>query len=248
MTSTAPGGYLLSTLISSHPSSITNVYAIPQDQFPTTKASIALTTTSGILSFICSSMILNIIRMSNQKLTTTYHRLLALMSVFDIMASVCMALTTLPMPSDDILRFAGPMLGNKTTCRIQGFFTLAGLNGGASLFVCLSWYFLCRITLKMDTHSIRKRLEPVFYVYTLVSSITFTTILLKHDVINSGPKSSYCIIAPDHTPCVNNYTLDETFFVCDLDVLDDFKKVLNTQIISALNIACVLIFADFNLG
>jgi hypothetical protein len=34
------------------------------------------------------------------------------------------------MPSDDVLRFAGPMLGNNTTCQIQGFFILFGLAGG----------------------------------------------------------------------------------------------------------------------
>jgi hypothetical protein len=36
------------------------------------------------------------------------------------------------MPSDDVLRFAGPMLGNNTTCQIQGFFILFGLAGGGS--------------------------------------------------------------------------------------------------------------------
>lgn len=222
MTSTAPWGYLLSPLISSHPSSITNVYAIPQDQFPTTKASIALTTTSGILSFICSSMILNIIRMSNQKLTTTYHRLLALMSVFDIMASVCMALTTLPMPSDDILRFAGPMLGNKTTCRIQGFFTLAGLNGGASLYLCLSWYFVFKITFQFHTDTIRRRIEPFFYLLTSLVGIFLPTYSLLTNFIHTTPESSFCIAAPDHSDC--DYSIDELYFVCNFDAYKYLKN------------------------
>ena len=213
-----------------------------QELFAMSQAGIILTAISGVLSTICSMITLNIIRLSNQRFTTTHHRIMACMSVFDIMASVCMALTTLPMPSDDILRFAGPMLGNKTTCQLQGLFILLGLTGGSALYVCLSWYFVCRITLKMDTHTIQKRLEPVFYVYTLVLSIAMATIILKHNMIHSFPRFSFCIIAPDLTPCVNNYTLEETFLVCDLDELHDYETVfLTCQIFVALNIAFVLI-------
>jgi hypothetical protein len=146
------------------------------------------------------------------------------------------------MPSDDVLRFAGPMLGNNTTCQIQGFFILFGLAGGGALYTCLSWYFVCRITFKMDAHTIQKRLEPVFYLYTLIISIALTANILKHNLINSGPKSSFCIMAPDHTPCVNNYTLEETFLVCDKKVFQDFKmESLTNQICVVLNVACVLI-------
>ena len=72
-----------------------------QELFPMSQAGIILTAISGVLSTICSMITLNIIRLSNQRLTTTHHRIMAFMSVFDIMASVCMALTTLPMPSDE---------------------------------------------------------------------------------------------------------------------------------------------------
>ena len=192
-TTTAAPSYPLSSLISSHPSIRTNVYDIPQDQFPMTKDSIALTATSGILSFICSSMILNIIRMSNQKLSTTYHRLLALMSIFDIMASICMALATLPMPSDDILRFAGPMIGNITTCQIQGYMTLAGLNGGDSLYLCLSWYFVFKITFQVHTDTIRRRIEPFFYILTFFVGIFFPTYSLLNNFIHTSPVSPFCM-------------------------------------------------------
>ena len=213
-----------------------------QKLFPMSQTGIILTTITGVLSTICSMIILNIIRLSNQRLTTTHHRIMAFISVFHMIASVCMALTTLPMPSDDILRFAGPMLGNRTTRQLQGFFILLGYGGGSALYACLSCYFVCRITLKMDTHAIRKRLEPVFYLYTVITSIAVTTNSLKHNLINSSPQSSYCLIAPDHAPCVNNYTLKETFLVCDPDVFHDFKTdILNGQIFVALNIAFVLI-------
>ena len=215
---------------------MTNIYDIPQDQFPMTKDSIALTTTSGILSFICSSMILNIIRMSNQKLTTTYHRLFALMSVFDIMTSVCMALTTLPMPSDDILRFEGPMLGNKTTCRIQGYMIMGGLNGCTTLYLCLSWYFVFKITFQFHMDTIRRRVEPFFYLSTFLVAIFLPAYSVLNNFIHTSSESPFCTTAPDHSDC--DFTIDDLYFVCDLDVYGDLK---NTIAISKIAIGTNLV-------
>ena len=84
-----------------------------------TTAGFIVPTITGILSTCCSVLILYAIYKSPHKLSTTYHRIMAMMSIFDILASVCIAFTTLPMPSDDIVRFAGPMLGNHVTCQMS---------------------------------------------------------------------------------------------------------------------------------
>ena len=102
--------------------------------FAMTTAGFIVPTITGILSTCCSVLILYAIYKSPHKLSTTYHRIMAMMSIFDILASVCIAFTTLPMPSDDIVRFAGPMLGNHVTCQIQGFIVIFGLAGGGSLY------------------------------------------------------------------------------------------------------------------
>lgn len=182
-------------------------------QFAMTTTGLILPTITGTLSTICSMIILHVIRMSPQKLSTTYHRIMAFMSVFDIMASVCMALTTLPMPSDDILRFAGPMLGNKTTCQIQGYVLLMGLVGGGSLYMCLSWYFVCRMTFKMDTEKIRKRLEPVFYMYCISLTVFLSSTNLHSDMINTVPNEQFCLIASVHTNCT--YSSDGILQSCE---------------------------------
>ena len=139
---------------------------------------IALTVALGIISTICSMVILNIIGMSPQKLSTTYHRIMASMSIFDIIASLAMAVSTLPMPSDDILRYDGPMIGNKVTCQIQGYIVFLALTGGGTLYMCLSWYFVCSITFRMSLEKIRKRIEPIlFYLFgrfdTLFTDLSF---------------------------------------------------------------------------
>jgi hypothetical protein len=238
-TQPATGSYL--ALESSYsPSTTTIFYTVPREQFTMNKGGIALTTMAGIVSFICSLMILNIIRMSNQKLSTTYHRIMVFMSIFDILSSVCFALSTLPMPSDDTLLFDGPMIGNKVTCQIQGYLVLIGLNGGASLYMCLSWYFVCKITFQFPLDSIRRKIEPLFYILTFLVAFTLPTFLLLENFIHTSPRSSFCVIAPDHSNC--DYTLDPEFFVCDPKEYEDLLRLIRVAIGSIFsNIALIAI-------
>jgi hypothetical protein len=186
-----------------------------------TSTSIIMNAVSGTVSTIASLIILNIIRMSPQKLSTTYHRFMALMCVFDIMASVCMALTTLPMPSDDVLRFDGPMIGNKTTCQIQGYILLMGLTGGGSLYMCLSWYFVCKITFQMDSEKIRKIIEPISYIYCISTALFLPSYNLSRNTIDTAVKNSFCIISPMHSQC--EYSIDKRLFVCDEGILQNLQ-------------------------
>ena len=206
-------------------------------QFAMTTAGFVIPIITGTLSTLCSMIILNIIRLSPQKLTTTYHRIMALMSIFDIMSSVCMALTTLPMPSDDTLRFAGPMLGNKTTCQMQGFILLMGLLGGGTLYMCLAWYFVCRMTFKMSSEKIRKRLEPVFYIYSFLLTLTLPSINLHNDMINTVPNEQFCLIAPAHSNCT--YSTDGRLQSCEFVSMDAFTYEVY-QILLAFNLFMIV--------
>jgi hypothetical protein len=109
---------------------------------------------TGLLSASSSGLIIYIISKSQQKLSTTYHRIMAFMSAFDIISSVFIALGTIMMPSDNIYKLGGPMLGNKITCQIQGWLVLFGIAGSASLNACLAWYFPLKIAFKMDSSTI----------------------------------------------------------------------------------------------
>jgi hypothetical protein len=213
--------------LSSSPSVTTGAaFLTPREQFTMTKGGIILTIITGTLSAVCSVLFLNVIRMSNQKLSTTYHRVMVLMSIFDIMASLCMALTTLPMPSDDELRFDGLMLGNKVTCQIQGYFAILGTISGASLYMCLSWYFVFKMTFKLSSERISKIIEPVFMLYSVGTGLVDATVTLSRDLIHSIPRTSFCFIAPVHVGC-ERYTIDEEFFVCEPDEFQKFHLQVN---------------------
>lgn len=221
-------GLALSDPFSLSPSApTTDAFLTPREQFTMTRGGIILTTVTGSLSAICSLLLLNVIRMSNQKLSTTYHRIMVLMSVFDLIASVCMALTTLPMPSDDELRFAGPMLGNKVTCQIQGYFVQLGVFCGISFYSCLIWYFVCRMTFKVSSDKVSRRIEPIFIMYSVFAGLFMTTLTLSRDAIHTTPRNSFCVFGPEHSGCYDR-TIDEEYLVCDPDEYENFSAVLGS--------------------
>lgn len=82
------------------------------------------------------------------------------------------------VPSDTIYKFAGPLLGNKVTCKIQCWLIVFGIVGTTSMYACLAWYFVCRIAFKMEPLKIRNRIEPVMCVYTLILSFAVPSIYL----------------------------------------------------------------------
>ena len=209
--------------LSSSPSVTTDgaAFLTPREQFTMTKGGIILTIITGTLSAVCSVLFLNVIRMSNQKLSTTYHRFMVLMSIFDIMASLCMALTTLPMPSDDELRFDGPMLGNKVTCQMQGYFVQSGVVCSSSLYMCLIWYFVCRMTFQMPSGSVAKIIEPIFILYSVASGLFGASFTLSKDLLNSAPRTNYCAFGAGHSGC--DYTYNEEIFVCDPEEFENWK-------------------------
>jgi hypothetical protein len=158
------------------------------------------------------------------------------MSIFDILASLSMAVSILPMPSDDILRYEGPMIGNKVTCQIQGYIVFLGLAGGGALYMCLSWYFVCSITFQMSLEKIRKRIEPILFFYSVTLTLFLPSYLLSKDLLNVLPTASFCSIGTVHEHC--DYSIDEFFFACDSSTLDDAKKSLKWyRIVIFFNVA-----------
>lgn len=203
--------------------------------FAMTTAGFIVPTVTGLLSTCGSLLILYAIYKSPVQLSTTYHRIMAVMSIFDVLASVCIALTTLPMPSDDSIRYAGPMIGNDLTCQIQGFINLFGFAGGGSMYMSLSWYFVCRMTLMMNPETIRKRIEPFFYLCSVAIAIFLPSYYLSKDYLHATPSDQLCSIGLNHSNCT--YNALEDFFDCDLGY---------TEFLKALNVAIFLI--GFNLS
>lgn len=165
---------------------------------------------------------------------------MAMMSIFEVLGSVCIALTTLPMPSDDALEYAGPMIGNHLTCQIQGYILTFGLAGGGSLYMCLSWYFVCKMTIKMNCYTISKRIEPLFYVYSFGLALFLPSYNLSKDLINTFQSHQFCAIGLNHSNCT--YLLSEDIFECDNRIIDS----ANNELLETLDVVMYLI--GFNIA
>jgi hypothetical protein len=83
---------------------------------------------SGGVSVLASSTVIYLIFKSQTKLRTIYHRIMLGMSTADVLGSLAMGLSTLPMPRCPYEElniqydWAGMRLGNVYTCNAQAFF------------------------------------------------------------------------------------------------------------------------------
>ena len=186
--------------------------------FAMTTAGFIIPLVTGTLSACSSGLIIYIILRSQQKLSTTYHRIMAFMSAFDIISSIFIALGTIMMPSDNIFPFAGPTLGNQVTCQIQGWLILFGYLGTAAMNACLAWYFVCSLAFKVGFVKIRNRIEPLMYIYVAFFSLFAPTLLLSKDLLNSTPYDNFCTLGPHVVSCqaLDGAEYKEWMSVCDM--------------------------------
>jgi hypothetical protein len=106
------------------------------------------------------------------------------------------------MPSDnDMYTFAGPMLGNKVTCQLQGWFIAFGITGSTALNACLTLYFVLQIVFNVDITKMSTYVEPIMYAYTLFPSIVVPTFYLSKDLLNQNPYDSFCTISTYPISC-----------------------------------------------
>ena len=168
-----------------------------------TKTAIVIPTVTGSLSFLSSFAI--VVFVIRSRSNTVYHRILFVMSLFDMMSSLAIALTTLPMPSDVSYPYSGPSYGTVKTCEAQGF---AYLIGGA-MTLCmnsvLNIYYLCTLRYNMSEKVFSRYIEPALYIFAIISSLPIVvSLVLQKDLFNPSVYDSLCV--PDTYP-----------FRCDID-------------------------------
>ena len=201
------------------------------EPFSATLAGFVVPMVTGVISACSSGLTIYIISKSPQKLSTTYHRIMAFMSTFDIMSSAFISLGTIMLPSDNIYKFAGPMLGNDTTCRIQGWLFVFGICGGTSLNASLSWYFVCKFTFKMDANKVARRVEPIMYTYTLLLSLFFPSIYLYNDLLHPNSYDNFCTIVPYPESCDEEKWYDWNYCTWSDGDLDDYFRYANIAVV-----------------
>jgi len=128
----------------------------------------ALPMISAPLSLIGSSLIVNIILKDwKRKLSGAYHRILLMFSIYDIISSFAMALSTLPSPVGTPGVWGA--IGNTGTCTAQGFFLQ---TGAAVLYITmlLMLYYVLTVRYNMSEINFRKRIE--LYAHIIIISLS----------------------------------------------------------------------------
>ncbi len=156
---------------------------------------------SGGLSTISSSLIIYMILRSETKISTIYHRLMFGMSCADILSSLAMGLSTLPMPREGELRpgvrecnWSGTRLGNVDTCTAQGFFFVFGLVCMFSYNTSLCTYYTVAIAFQMTEKKIKKYVEPFLHIVPLTVALSVALVPIFFDAYNPTGFEAWCTI------------------------------------------------------
>jgi hypothetical protein len=129
------------------------------------------------------------------------HRLLAGVSVCDLMASAAMFLTSWPIPKD----YSWPThwnVGNQATCTAQGFFFQMALGTNA-YNCCLAIYYLLAIRQGWSDEKISKRAEPIMHIVSFGFALGTGVSGLGLSLFNSN--GVLCWITPSPRGCIQSY-------------------------------------------
>ena len=89
----------------------------------------------------------------------TYHRLLLSMSIFDVLSSCALFMSTWPIPADTPSKIVYGAVGNQATCSAQGFFVQFSM--GTVLYnATLSVFYLLSIRFRWSPQRVAKKAEP----------------------------------------------------------------------------------------
>jgi hypothetical protein len=161
---------------------------------------------TAIASVVGSSLIIrDVILVGKNKLDdiSTRHRLLAGMSVFDLLSSSAWFLTSWPIP-EDIPNGVSTLwnVGNQQTCTAQGFFVQLAI-GTVIYNACLALYYLLVIRNGWKNEYIAKRVEPWMHIVAIGFALSTGVVCLALDLFN--PFGSICAMTAYPPFCTQSY-------------------------------------------
>jgi len=125
------------------------------------------------------------------------HRILGMMSIFDILYSVNKALVFLTYPSG----LGVPTFGNDATCAFQGFLTQMGYAAGTYNLVLSVYYYLI-INKGMKKEEFAKKWEKILHGIVVICHVSFAIIGVSIGLFNPTP--AFCYIALGPYGCKSN--------------------------------------------
>lgn len=161
-----------------------------------TKTYASIQISSSLISLISSIAIISIIWRSFKKLYVPFHRLLFGLSIADILSSTAQIFVTLP--AANYYGIIWNAMGNRNTCRVQGFFIFWG-SIAAPLYNCsICIYYLIMVTYKRSRNAdayIEGKIEFFFHAVPVFVPLIGAIVILSLDAFH--PNLTYCFIEAD---------------------------------------------------
>jgi len=141
---------------------------------------------TGTSSVIGSSLIIYMIFSDRKrKLVRPYHRIMLMMSVFDVLQSMALVFSEIALPHESGIYGAK---GNARTCTAQGFFMVLGL--AVPLYnSCLNIYYVLTIRYNVSSQQFAK-FEPILHVISFLVPLSTAIILTANG--NMVPRMTVC--------------------------------------------------------
>lgn len=140
----------------------------------------------------------------------TYHRTMLCLCISDMITSLSIALTTIPMPKDvhNIYSFDGKSYGSPATCELQAFSYVMGsqLSFCASCFLTL--YYLLTIRYQISRRIMTKYIEPCGLLVSLSLSVIYPVDKLRKEMFNPLPFISWCAEGDFPFGCTTDESVD----------------------------------------
>ena len=161
------------------------------------KALSIIRATSAVISTISSSLLIWMLARSTKRFTTTQHRILLGMSIFDIIMSLSYAHFNAMAPSE-MSYIVWNAHGNEVSCAVVGYFSLIGLIG-VLLYQCsLNVYYLLVIKFGKTDRYIRMKAEPFLHGVPILVTLIFTLPQIPYKNFNSNTDGA--CIWPSYEP------------------------------------------------
>lgn len=145
---------------------------------------------AGSITVLSSITIIFIILKSPQRFTTPYHRIMAGLSFYCILAGFSIGFSSLFLPSLDNYKilYQWPqnwtVIGNVRSCEFQAFGQSCGIGCAVGYIMSLCVYYVCCLTFRMSKDTIVKRVEWLFHLIPNLIGWSFSIWQLYEKMMN----------------------------------------------------------------
>lgn len=136
---------------------------------------------------------------NRKKRSSVYHRIMLVLSLFDIASSIALFFGNWAMPRDTEYSFIYESYGNMFSCRVQGFLILLGWCGVVACNTFLSLNFLMAVKYNYSNIELKQKIERPLHAVLLLFCLPLSLLPFVWNLFNEGV--CFCFIGTYPREC-----------------------------------------------